>query len=197
LGAIGKGSRRYTIPADDQLDVIEIGELEDTATGLYIVFSNPLKKGQDLRSYITFSNQNTPKFSIEDNIVRVYSSEELSSTAELHIKDLVDEKGNKLVKPVAYSKKDSWDLPEVRFTHKGTILPTTQGATLVIETKNLSGVIVEAFKIHNTNMIQFLQVNKLEGSRELYRVGEPVWSKKFDLLWSDNNQNAWIPYMSI
>jgi uncharacterized protein YfaS (alpha-2-macroglobulin family) len=40
-------------------------------------------------------------------------------------------------------------------------------------------------------MIQFLQVNALDGTEELERVGEPAWSKAFDLEWKDSYKNAW------
>ena len=42
-----------------------------------------------------------------------------------------------------------------------TILPTSQGAVFPIETKNLTGVIVQVYQIYERNMNQFLQDNEL------------------------------------
>ena len=57
---------------------------------------------------------------------------------------------------------------------------------------NLSGVIVEALRVYGDNMLQFLQVNDLDSSRELKRVGEVVWHKRFDLGWKDDWKNRWV-----
>ncbi|MFQ3547522.1 MAG: MG2 domain-containing protein, partial [Termitinemataceae bacterium] len=196
IGAPVQGSKTLTISPIDRFEVVDIRPLEHTKTGLEIVFSQPLRKGQDLRSYVTFVSQDSdPKlrYSIEGNIARVYGlTDELTPGTELHIRDLTDEKGRFLAQPVAYTVADSWELPEVRFVGKGVILPTDQGSTVVIETKNLAGIIVEAYKVHTSNMIQFLQVNQMDGNRELYRVGEPVWSKNLELPWESSNKNTWI-----
>ncbi len=195
LGAPVQGSKTFEISSTNQFKVLDIHPIQDTKTGLEVVFSQPLKKSQDLRSYITLvSNGKDSKvrYAVEGNIVRVYGTEELLPGTELHIKDLTDEAGRSMVQPVAYTVRDSWELPEVRFVDKGTILPTDQGSTVVVETKNLAGLIIEAYKIHNTNMIQFLQVNQMDGDRELYRVGEPVWTKALDLNWKSSDKNRWV-----
>jgi len=195
LGAPVQGSKTIDISSANQFEVLDIHPIQNSKTGLEVVFSQPLKKGQDLRSYITLiSNSGEPKvrFSIEGNIAKVYGTEELAPGTELHIRELTDEAGRQLAHPVVFTVRDSWDLPEVRFVGKGTILPTDQGSTVVVETKNLAGLIIEAYKIHSTNMIQFLQVNQIEGDRELYRVGEPVWTKSLDLAWKSSDKNTWV-----
>jgi hypothetical protein len=83
-------------------------------------------------------------------------------------------------------------LPDVRFAGSGTILPTSQNAQLIIETRNLTGVLVEAFHIYNQNMLQFLQINNLSGEAQMDRVGEPVWTRAFDFEWGAQDQNKWI-----
>lgn len=195
IGAPVQGSKTITISPIDRFEVLDIRPLENTKTGWEIVFSQPIKKGQDLRSYVTLVSSKSDqklRYSIEGNIARVYGTEELPAGTELKIRDLTDESGRPLASPVAYSVGASWDLPEVRFVGKGTILPTDQGSTVIVETKNLAGLIIEAYKIHAANMVQFLQVNQLDGDRELRRVGEPVWTKNLDLTWNSEDKNKWV-----
>ncbi|AEJ20447.1 MG2 domain-containing protein [Gracilinema caldarium] len=195
IGAPVMGSKTIEISSADQFEVLDIHPIQDTKAALEVVFSQPLKKNQDLRSYITLvshERESKVRYSIEGNIVRVYGTEELSPGTELNIRDLTDEAGRSIAQPVAYTVRESWELPAVRFIDKGTILPTDQGSTVVVETKNLAGLIIEAYKIHNTNMIQFLQVNQMDGDRELYRVGEPVWTKALDLNWKSSDKNLWV-----
>ncbi|WP_304225319.1 alpha-2-macroglobulin [Gracilinema caldarium] len=195
IGAPVQGSKTISLSSANQFEVLDIRPIPDSKTGLDVVFSQPIKKGQDLRSYVQLVSagaETKVRYAVEGNIARVYGTEALTPGTELRIRDLTDENGRPLAKPVAYTVSDSWDLPEYRFVGKGTILPTDQGSTVVIETKNLAGLIVEAYKVHSSNMIQFLQVNQMDGDRELYRVGEPVWTKNVDLTWNSSDKNKWI-----
>ncbi|MCK7493009.1 MAG: hypothetical protein MZW92_17030 [Comamonadaceae bacterium] len=77
------------------------------------------------------------------------------------------------------------------------VLPTGEGLTLPVETRNLAGVVVEVTRIYGDNMLQFLQVNDLAGDEELYRTGEVVWRKAFDLPWSDARRNQWTARLDL
>lgn len=194
-GAIGtdvRGTRTVRVPAAGSFEVIEIRPLPENAAGLEVTFSQPLKAGQDLRGFVSLSGTDKARYSVDGNVARVYGAEGLAPGTELRIRDLTDAAGTPLMVPVAYQTGDVWELPEIRFAGGGVILPRSQGASLVLETRNVSGVIVEAFEIHGDNMIQFLQVNNLDGQRELRRVGEPVWTKAFDLPWGAADKNRWV-----
>ncbi|QKJ62382.1 alpha-2-macroglobulin [Flavobacterium sp. M31R6] len=75
-----------------------------------------------------------------------------------------------------YSEKISFDQikPNVRFIKNGTILPSSSNLKLNFEAVNLSAVDVKVFKIYKNNILQFLQDNELNGTRNLKRVGQPV-----------------------
>ena len=66
---------------------------------------------------------------------------------------------------------------------------TSAGVTVPVETKNLTGVIVEAYRIYADNTLQFLQVNELDGTNEMVRVGDPVWSGSFTFNWDPSMKN--------
>jgi uncharacterized protein YfaS (alpha-2-macroglobulin family) len=159
-----------------------------------VSFSYPLKQYSDLRGFISLSGRTNVRHSIEGNIVRIFGDDSggIPPGTELTIQDIEDINGRRLEVPVQYKVDEPWALPEVRFAGNGNILPTSQGSQMVVETRNLSGLLVEAFQIYGDNMIQFLQVNNLSGERELDRVGEPVWTKSIDFPWAETDKNRWV-----
>ena len=191
LGVKENGFTTVMIPG---LDVFQMLGL-NTANGIIEVsFTNNIKPNQDLRGFISLSGNTDVRYSLEGNTIKIFgdSSGGIPAGSQLLIQDLEDINGKRLVVPVQYTLPDSWELPEIRFAGSGVILPTNQNAQLVIETKNLNGILVEAFQIYNNNMLQFLQVNSLAGVSELDRVGEPVWTKAFNFSWSPTDQNRWV-----
>ena len=50
--------------------------------------------------------------------------------------------------------------PAVRFASSGVILPTSGEPIVPIEVVNLNSVIVEALRVHESNVPQFLQANR-------------------------------------
>jgi hypothetical protein len=191
LGVRENGFTTVMIPG---LDVFQMINLDFNNGIIEVSFSNNIGSNQDLRGFISLSGDTNVRYSLEGNTVRVFGdgSGAIPVGAELLIQDLIDVNGKRLDTPVQFSVPDRWELPEVRFAGSGVILPTSQGAQLVIETRNVTGILVEAFHIYNHNMLQFLQVNNLAGDAQLDRVGEPVWSKAFDFQWSAQDQNRWI-----
>ncbi|MDR0452659.1 MAG: alpha-2-macroglobulin [Treponema sp.] len=190
LGSPEKGFMSFRIPASGRFEVMSI---EAPSPGvLEVAFSSPLKADQDLRGFVSLGGSTNVRYSIEGNVARIFGAEDMSPGTELSIRDLSDAGGQFLAEPVQYQVASAWELPEARFTGAGTVLPTSQGAAMTVQTRNISGLLVEAFRIHGDNMIQFLQVNNLEGNRELYRVGEPVWTKAFDFPWREGDKNRWV-----
>jgi uncharacterized protein YfaS (alpha-2-macroglobulin family) len=190
LGSPEKGFMSFRIPASGRFEVMSIGT---PAPGvLEVAFSSPLKADQDLRGFVSLGGNTNVRYSLEGNIARIFGAEDMRPGTELSIRDLSDEDGRFLAEPVQYRVSAAWEIPEARFTGEGTILPTSQGAAMAVETRNISGLLVEAFRIYGDNMIQFLQVNNLGGDRELYRVGEPVWAKEFNFPWGEGDKNRWV-----
>jgi uncharacterized protein YfaS (alpha-2-macroglobulin family) len=180
-GIRDQGFTTVLIPGYETFEAVRVSR--PSRGFLEVLFSAPLKPEQDLRGFISLSGDTNIRYSVQGNVVRIFGSQEhegITPGSRLLIQDLEDIRGKGLANPASYTVPEHWELPEVRFTGKGAVLPTTQGAAMAIETRNLSGVLVEAFQIYGNSMIQFLQVNNLSGVQELDRVGEPVWSRAFD-----------------
>jgi uncharacterized protein YfaS (alpha-2-macroglobulin family) len=186
-----RGSASVLIPSTETFEVTGI---RVNSGVIEVSFSYPLRSYSDLRGFISLSGRTNVRHSIEGNIVRIFGDDSggIPPGTELTIQDIEDVNGRRLAAPVYYRVDEPWTLPEIRFAGTGSILPTSQGSQLVLETRNVSGVLVEAFQIHGDNMIQFLQVNNISGDRELDRVGEPVWTKSVDLPWVDTDKNRWV-----
>ena len=71
--------------------------------------------------------------------------------------------------------------PSLRLVGNGCILPNSQGLIFPFETVNLKSVDVRIIKIFENNIHQFLQVNELNGSDGLMRVGKIVAEKKLNI----------------
>ncbi|MDR2370190.1 MAG: alpha-2-macroglobulin [Treponema sp.] len=189
IGAKEKGFTTVQIPGTLNFEMVN---LLQTPEYLEVSFSAPLRANQDLRGFISLSGNTNIRYSLEGNVVRIFGEPDREGIPEgslLVIQDLEDVNGNVLVTPVQYIVAENWDLPEVRFTGSGNMLPTSQGSSMVVETRNVSGMFVEAFRIYGDNMLQFLQVNDLEGTYELGRVGEPVWTREFEFPWTGADKN--------
>ena len=191
LESTEKGNSTVVIPGKDTFQMIDLrfnnGVIE-------VSFSSPLKPNQDMRGFVSLSGNTNVRYSQEGNMLKIFgdNSGGIPLGAELLIQDIEDVNGKRLSTPIHYTVPDKWEVPEVRFAGNGVILPTSQGSNLVLETRNVSGILVEAFHIYGQNMLQFLQVNSSAGDRELDRVGEPVWTKALDFPWTPVDQNRWV-----
>jgi uncharacterized protein YfaS (alpha-2-macroglobulin family) len=192
LGGKDSGFTTVRIPGSAVFEMIEMRQNNGIVEA---AFSAPVKKYSDLRGFVSLSGSTDVRFSLEHNIIKIFGTkngEGIPPGTELVIQDIEDINGNILAVPVQYTVSESWQLPEVRFAGSGSILPSSQGSTLAVETRNVSGILLEVFQVYGGSMTQFLQVNNLGDEQELNRVGEPVWTKTFDFGWKAQDKNRWI-----
>ena len=71
--------------------------------------------------------------------------------------------------------------PGVRLLGKGVILPSSNGLIFPLEAVNLKAVEVRIVRIYENNIIQFLQMNHLDGEYQLKRVGRLILKKTVQL----------------
>ncbi|WP_284653753.1 alpha-2-macroglobulin family protein [Flavobacterium terrisoli] len=82
-----------------------------------------------------------------------------------------------------YSEKLMFDQikPGVNILKSGTILPSSNNLKINFEAANLKAVDVKIFKIYKNNIMQFLQDNELNGTRNLRQVGQAIAKSKIEL----------------
>ncbi|GAB1433646.1 alpha-2-macroglobulin family protein [Spirochaetota bacterium] len=195
LGSKNSGKAEYRIPKDGSFEVLAINPPgEDGTSGISIAFSEILDPNQDLRGLVRSNSPGALRFETDGSILKLYSSlrwpEELELSVERGVKSIT----GAMVVPVQAVIQVAWDKPEVRFQPGGVIVPTSQGTKVILETKNLAKVYVEALQVYKSNMLQFLQINDLDGKSELKRVGDVVWRAEIDLDWSEDKKNQWTSH---
>ncbi|MBN2873659.1 MAG: alpha-2-macroglobulin, partial [Spirochaetales bacterium] len=196
LGSGEKGSREYRIPAEGSFELLSVsGPSPEGPSCLRVAFSEAVDTSQDFRGLIRADGAGDLRFEAEGGLVRVYSSLRWPESVDLKVeRGLRSAKRDVLAVPVTTTVRFDWEKPEVRFIEGGVLVPSSQGTRVVMETRNLDTVVVEALRVYGDNILQFLQVNELDGSRELKRVGDVVWRQEVDLGWTDDKKNSWVPY---
>ncbi len=195
IGVDRKGKKVVAVPALGPFEVLQVREINEDTQYIEVRFSEPLQADQDMNGLIRVSNTTNPRFEVDGNIVRVYSSSRWRTTVNVTVDPGIRNfLGNRLASEKKVELHFEEKLPAVRFVGKGVILPTSQGLSIPIETVNLRGVIVEAVRIPDANIPQFLQVNTLAGSNELHRVGKTVWKKVVSIGFNPENKNKWVRY---
>ena len=182
IGVDRVAEHEVEVPALGDFKLMEARVMHGTNQYLLLRFSDPLKEKQNLAGLIRLGRLSDLEFTIRDNEILVYPNVRQTGSITLNI-----ESGIRNV--LDYRMKEASALtvefeqikPAVRFTGKGNILPGTDGMVLPFEAVGLRAVDVEVIKIYEQNVVQFLQVNQLEGSNELRRVGKPVLQKSVRL----------------
>jgi uncharacterized protein YfaS (alpha-2-macroglobulin family) len=191
-----KSSFWIPVAALGDFKVMDVKVIQEPEQYVSVQFSDPLQEKQNLDGLITLADNPSIKFVIEDNEVRAYPSARQDGpkllTVETGVKNLT-----------GYPLKEKYTMevvfeqlkPEVRLVGKGVILPNSEGLYFPFEAVNLSAVDVKVIKIFENNIPQFLQVNSLEGERELKRVGKQVLNKKIPLtVKSSLDRGKWNTY---
>ena len=190
-----KGSRIIDVPGLMTFNVTRARAVRSGEQNIEVRFSDPLEANQNLQGLIHIPNHKHLKFTINNNIVYIYSQEpwkgEIDVVVEAGIRNSI---GHRLQTGKTIRVFFDRIKPRVRFAGKGAIIPTTQGLTIPFEAVNLKAVIVEAMRIHDQNMPQFLQINDLRGESEIYRVGRTVWKDVVELELNSEQSDRWLRY---
>ncbi|MCC7245023.1 MAG: hypothetical protein IT269_05065 [Saprospiraceae bacterium] len=159
---------------------------------LLLNFSEQVQSSQDLSGLIRVEGFNGKlRFVTDGNFVRVYPSERIRGAHKLRVDNSIRSAGGQALQSEFSSDVAFEDLkPGVRLVGRGAVIPQQSNGSVLFpfEAVGLTSVDVEIFKIFNSNILQYLQVNEIEGNQELERVGKIVVQKRINL--SDINPQA-------
>ncbi len=96
-----------------------------------------------------------------------------------------------------YSEKIMFDQikPGVKLIKSGTILPSSNNLKINFEVANLKAVDVKVYKIYKNNIMQFLQDNELNGTRNLKQVSQAIAKTTIELKQNNLlNYSKWNTY---
>jgi uncharacterized protein YfaS (alpha-2-macroglobulin family) len=195
IGVEKKETREVAIPGLNTFTVDQARAIQDREQYIELRFTDPLRSPQNLKGLIAVGDRDDLRFVISGNIVEVYSAASFKGDQAVRI-------ASGIRNVLGYRMREARELtvsfealkPQVRFVGKGVIVPTSTGQTITIEAVNTRAVIVEAMRIPEVNVPQFLQVNDLEGERELNRVGRVVWKKTIPLEITPDKENRPVAF---
>ncbi len=182
IDADNKSSLIVTIPSINEFSLLSIKAMQTPDQYIKLQFSDPLLMEQELNGLVTLSKTKDLKFVIEDNEIRVYAPVLIGGSETITIESAIKNINNKELGKRYADEVNFEDIkPEIRLVGEGNILPSTNGLIFPFEAVNINAVDVKILKIYENNVTQFLQVNDLEGERELSRVGKVVFKKTIQL----------------
>lgn len=183
IGLKKQGGTEVTIPSLDEFIALSARAMQGDEQFALLNFSDPISPSQELSGLIRLDGAEV-RFAIDGNFVRVYPKTRITGWHTLRV-----ETGVKNIAGASLKEQSEWPLnfeeakPALRLVGRGVIVPQNDDGAVIFpfEAVGLHAVDVEVFKIYNSNILQFLQVNELEENRELERVGRIVLQKKISL----------------
>ncbi|MBC7694894.1 MAG: hypothetical protein H7141_05535 [Burkholderiales bacterium] len=221
IGADEKNTKEIAIPNTNEFSLLNILIENDPDQFIILQFSDKINPNQNLEGLISIINPgktingNDNEYSeeselnekplaretkltylIENNSIKIYTGERYTETKELLISSGIKNSAGKHLKETVTRSVFFEDLkPAVRLVGKGVILPNSNGLIFPFEAVNLNAVDIRITRVYENNMLQFLQVNNLEGNQELRRVGKLMVKKKIALQNTGNpTRNKWNKY---
>lgn len=188
------------VPALGEFSILSAKAVQVEEQYILLNFSDPVSGAQELSGLVRVDNYHGKlRFVADGNFVRVYPGERISGPKKVFVDGNIRNAAGQYLNGTAEWTLNFEDLkPGVRLVGRGAIIPQQNngGVIFPFEAVGLTAVDVEVFKIFNSNIQQFLQVNELEGERELERVGKIVLQKKFDLaaINPDASSKVWQRY---
>ncbi|MDN3517571.1 MG2 domain-containing protein [Aquisalimonas lutea] len=196
IGAETEGARDVPIPVRGTLQVADVRVEREPSRRVQITFTERLDPGQDASglfalegaSFDTRVSGNTATLFVTD-----LASGQAQRRASLRVNPgLRSVSGERLDAAFETELVFDHEDPQVRFAGSGVILPAGEHLEIPIETMNVDSLQVQAMRIYEDNIGQFLQVNDLDERRELRRVGRNLWRRTIEL--PDNQRNQWQRY---
>lgn len=173
-----KGLQEINIPALDEFICLGIKSINSSGQCLLVQFSDPLKPDQNLNGLIRIGKQIDMRYVVNDNELRIYLPEMSEDKARLVLESSIRNiYGVELGKKISEEVMISSTAPNLRFVGDGVIMPGSNGMLLPFEAVNLKAIDIKVVRIFEKNILQFLQVNEMNNSNELARVGRVVLKK--------------------
>lgn len=192
IGVNDSGEAVQVVAPFDEFGVLSARAIQVEEQYVVVNFSDPVSTGQDLTGLIRIEGYDGKlRFVVDGNYVRVYPSTRITGDHRLQVDAGVRSMAGQAMKEAFSTMLTFEDLkPAVRLVGRGAVIPQNAdgGVIFPFEAVGLNAVDVEIFKVFNSNILQYLQVNEIEGEAELERVGRIVLQRKINL--AELNENA-------
>jgi alpha-2-macroglobulin len=184
-----KGERQVEVPARNQFKVTQVQPVQqEREQYVQAYFSDALDAKQNLRGLVQLDNA-AFTVRVEGNLLKLFPERGLEGDVVVRFDGGIrNGKGERLGEASQHTVTFASAKPQVRFVGKGVILPENKVLSVPFEAVNVRSVRVAAFRVFENNIGQFLQVNKLDGTQEIGRVGRYLWRKTIHLSSPETNR---------
>lgn len=183
VGASGSGEKKIEVPALGDFKITDVYVNQTPEQFIVVHYSDPLKADQNFNGLVTIQDSYNLSFVVDGHKLMVYPGRHLTGPKLLSVY-----RGVKNIMGYSCSDEKTVEVefeelkPQVRLVGEGNIIPTTdKGMLFPFEAVNLKAVDVKVTRIFQNNIVQFLQVNSLDGSSQLKRVGREIFKKRVEL----------------
>lgn len=183
VGAEVKSEKQIRIPPLGEFTLVQVNTV--TTPGVYfsLQFSDKLKPNQNLEGLVRLKTGKALRLDISDNEIKAYPKEDLNFTETLIIEQaIVNIDGNQLQESYVREVEFKMQNPALQLLGTGVIMPSGSGIAFPFKAVNLKAVNVRILRVYENNVAQFLQVNQLNGTDEMARVGRIVYDGQLDLV---------------
>lgn len=166
------------IPSMNDFSVYDVNYVSEPEKYVEVAFTKLLDEAQNLQGLAFISGNTSETVNIKGNKLRLYPDAQREGSLNVHLnREIRSKSGLKLEKDVVRQVAVNTSLPSVRFIGNGVIIPQSTQLTIPFQAVYLRGVVVRVIKILEQNIGQFLQINNLDETSDLMRVGRLVARK--------------------
>ncbi|MEQ8470711.1 MAG: MG2 domain-containing protein [Marinoscillum sp.] len=183
---------KLQVPSNQGFAVMSTKVELEGETFISVFFTDALDRNQDLSGLVSLEGVKDINPVVNGNELKLYIREKVSGSKKLEIlRGIKNSSGKELGQMVTSYVAFQPEKPQIKLVGSGSILPSTNGLVLPFEAVNLKGIQVEVIQVFEENVPQFLQINEIDGSEQITRVGRQVITKSVELTGKADDLSRW------
>ena len=194
LDSKAKMNRELTVYAKDVFKPVMF-DVDKSGSKATLLFTQPLKEDQNLDGFITFNNKIGYKADIKGNKIDFYFDKTNLYGYQLEAMQMTVGTGIRSANGYLLENETQYDfdltdnLPKVRWTDDGVIIPDVDETTVYFDAICLNSVTLRIVRIFDDNILSFLQDNDLGETYGIRKAGR--LEKKVRLAIDNPYANQW------
>ena len=176
LDSKAKMNRELTVYAKDVFKPVMF-DVDKSGSKATLLFTQPLKEDQNLDGFITFNNKIGYKADIKGNKIDFYFDKTNLYGYQLEAMQMTVGTGIRSANGYLLENETQYDfdltdnLPKVRWTDDGVIIPDVDETTVYFDAICLNSVTLRIVRIFDDNILSFLQDNDLGETDGIRKAG--------------------------
>lgn len=184
-----------SVPDMNDFDVYDVTYVTEPERYVEVTFTKDLDSSQDMQGLAFIAGNTSETVNVEGNRLRLYPDNQRKGVMNVHLtRQIRSKNGLTLKEDVTRQIEINTSLPAVKFIGQGVVIPQSTELLVPFQAVYLRGVVVRVIKILEQNIGQFLQVNNLDGTSDLMRVGRLVARKTIFLDEDGSDLSGWNTY---